>query len=255
MHKTSYWIKLYHEILIDPKMGTLDNLTWRRTIELFLIAGDHNQAGSLPSTASIAWTLHTTQEDILAVLIALEELGIASRDEHDNWRITNFTRRQGAISGADRSHSFRNRREARDDDRYANRDGNETNHRAPIAQPGNETAPDIDPDSDQDSEKESVCVTHTSGQAYFARAFKTQPTPAQLLNLAQLEKTHGYSRLTQVIDWAVSSGIPPGRALRAISTAIPTWSDNPAPPRPAGRARRTGALDKLRKEHSDALKP
>ena len=127
MHKTSYWIKLYHEILTDPKMGTLDNLTWRRAIELFLIAGDHNQAGSLPSNADIAWTLHTTQEDILAVLIALEELGIASRDEHCNWRITNFARRQGAISGADRSRSFRNRREARDDERYANRDGDETN--------------------------------------------------------------------------------------------------------------------------------
>lgn len=255
MYKTSYWIKLYHEILTDPKMGTLDNHTWRRAIELFLIAGDHNQAGSLPSNADIAWTLHTTQEDILAVLIALEELGIASRDEHGNWRITNFARRQGAISGADRSRSFRNRREARDDDRYANRDCNETNHSVPVAQPGNETAPDTDPDSDQDSEKDSVCDTHTSGQAYFARAFNTQPTPTQLLNLAQLEKTHGYSRLTQVIDWAVSSGIPPSRALRAISTAIPTWSDNPSLPRPAGRARRTGALDKLRKEHSNALKP
>ena len=28
-----YWIKLYHEILDDPKMGRLSDRTWRRTNE------------------------------------------------------------------------------------------------------------------------------------------------------------------------------------------------------------------------------
>ena len=35
-----FWIKLYHEILDDPKMGRMPDRLWRRTIELFLLAGE-----------------------------------------------------------------------------------------------------------------------------------------------------------------------------------------------------------------------
>jgi len=38
MHKTFYWIKLYHELLTSPGMGSLDNHTWRRAIEPFLVS-------------------------------------------------------------------------------------------------------------------------------------------------------------------------------------------------------------------------
>lgn len=49
-----YWIKLYHEILHDPKMGRLPDNLWRRCIELFLLAGelgaevDEDDKGHLP---------------------------------------------------------------------------------------------------------------------------------------------------------------------------------------------------------------
>jgi hypothetical protein len=93
----------------------------------------------------------------------------------------------------------------------------------------------------------------TLGQTYFARHYKIQPTPSQLLSLAQLERIHGYYRLTQVIDWAIKSGIPPDRALRAIQTAITGWSEAPPPPGRADLNQRTGALEKLRKELSGDL--
>jgi len=247
-----YWIKLYIEVLDDFKMCELDSDTWRHAIELFLIAGEHNQAGALPSIHYMAWKLRMSQEEILAALTTLEQLGITSRDENGNWIVTHFARRQASFSGADRSRLYRQRYADRDDDDEIHRD-------LPVAQPRDESAPDTHTDTESDKDSDTDCVSdshtpvgdeHTPGQAYFARAFKTQPTPTQLLNLAQLEKTHGYTRLSQVIDWAISSGIPPGRALRAIHTAIKTWSEAPPPNRRAANPHRTGALEKLRKELS-----
>ena len=39
--KTRIWIKLYLEILDDPKMDLLPDWLWRRAIELFLLAGEN----------------------------------------------------------------------------------------------------------------------------------------------------------------------------------------------------------------------
>ena len=54
-----YWIKLYHEILDDPKMATLPDRLWRKVIEIFLIAGklSPDKSGQLPETNQIAWLL------------------------------------------------------------------------------------------------------------------------------------------------------------------------------------------------------
>ncbi len=60
-YMTNYWIKLYHEILRDPKMGQLDDHTWRRTIELFLIAGEFNDSERLPPIPDTVWLLRTSE--------------------------------------------------------------------------------------------------------------------------------------------------------------------------------------------------
>ncbi len=50
----NYWIKLYHEILRDPKMARLPDRVWRRTIELFLLAGEIGKNGTIRNTDDIA---------------------------------------------------------------------------------------------------------------------------------------------------------------------------------------------------------
>lgn len=75
-----YWIKLYHEILNDPKMGRLSDRLWRRCIECFLMAGQQCDGGYLPSVADMAWTLRTDEGMLVADLEALEEaVAIARR--------------------------------------------------------------------------------------------------------------------------------------------------------------------------------
>jgi hypothetical protein len=73
-----YWIKLYHEILDDPKMGRLSDALFRRTIELFLIAGDLNLQGLLPSPADIAWRLRVPEGELEPQMQALRAVGILS---------------------------------------------------------------------------------------------------------------------------------------------------------------------------------
>jgi len=70
------WLKLYHEILSDPKMGTMSDHLFRRTIELFLLAGSEGKDGLLPEVNGIAWALHTTPKDIQTVISQLKKLNI-----------------------------------------------------------------------------------------------------------------------------------------------------------------------------------
>lgn len=106
---SNYWIKLYHEILDDPKMGRLPDHLWRRCIEMFLSAGDCNNEGHLPSTEDMAWRLRCAPEELAVDLEALAEFGIVEeRDGH--WFVRNFAKRQAAMPEAERLRRYRERK-------------------------------------------------------------------------------------------------------------------------------------------------
>jgi len=102
----NYWIKLYIEILDDPKMGRLTAEQWRLAIELFLLAGEQNKNGILPSLPDMAWRLRIDENELLQTMSELEQVGILSQDG-DAWIVTNFARRQDKISDAERSKAWR----------------------------------------------------------------------------------------------------------------------------------------------------
>ena len=87
------WIKLHTEILTDPKMGRMSDKLFRRTIELFLLAGKEDADGALPSVQDIAWTLHTTEKEIAALLADLTEIGIIEKTDA-GYAVANFVSRQ-----------------------------------------------------------------------------------------------------------------------------------------------------------------
>ena len=107
---SNYWLKLYHELLHDPKMAQLDSDTWRRCIEMFLFAGEHGtKQGYLPSLTDMAWTLHSTPEELASDIGKLLELGILSRDEDGRAYVTQFESRQAPASAAARQKRYRER--------------------------------------------------------------------------------------------------------------------------------------------------
>ena len=81
---TTYWIKLYHEILRDPKMARLPDRVWRRAIELFLLAGQIEQDGTLPEFEDIAWQLRVEPDGLLEDMRTLERHGLLTETE-DGW--------------------------------------------------------------------------------------------------------------------------------------------------------------------------
>lgn len=107
-----YWIKLYHEILDDPKMATMPDRLWRRAIEMFLLAGklSRDKSGTLPETNQLAWLLRMNTDDLSLDLKQLETAGIIKRIEN-GWTVTQFEKRQSAIPGAERVQQFRKRQQ------------------------------------------------------------------------------------------------------------------------------------------------
>jgi len=91
----SYWIKLYTEILRDPKMGRLTDRQYRTCISLFLVAGDCGLDGDLPSINDLSWLLHTDPEDLIGDMNALQGVGILTLDGMtDIWSVTHWQKRQ-----------------------------------------------------------------------------------------------------------------------------------------------------------------
>ncbi|MCK4830438.1 hypothetical protein KA005_82735, partial [bacterium] len=108
--KSKYWIKLWHEILDDPKMGRMTDRLFRRTIQLFLIAGELEMDGYLPPVSDIAWRLRLSEEELETDLADLASMGIVNKN-NGNWHITNFEKRQEAVSGAERVKRHRERKQ------------------------------------------------------------------------------------------------------------------------------------------------
>ena len=112
---SAFWIKLYHEVLDDPKMGMLDDHLWRRIVELFLLAGRQNDNGRLPPLAQMAYTLRCDPAALARDLLALEPTSIVARDEQ-GWYVPQFTKRQAKSTSTERSREFRKRQRMDNDD-------------------------------------------------------------------------------------------------------------------------------------------
>lgn len=105
----NYWMKLWFDILRDPKMGMLPDRLWRRVIELFLLAGQEGEDGLLPDVPTIAWQLNRSVPAIKADLQRIAEVGIIQEIEEGKWLVTNFKKRNEPVDSKKRMKDFRQR--------------------------------------------------------------------------------------------------------------------------------------------------
>ena len=115
----NYWIKLYIEILDDPKMATLPDRLWRRVVEMFLLAGRQNKQGQLPDDREIAWSLRVPTEELELDMVQLINTGIVQRTG-TGYLVTHFEIRQDAATPTERWKEHRDRK--RKDEYYSNED-------------------------------------------------------------------------------------------------------------------------------------
>lgn len=94
------WVKLYTEILDDPKVGTL---SWaHRGVWMSLLAlagklddrdGDEQETGRLDTLENIAWHLRMPVAELEEAMAVLEARGMV--DQRDGvWYVTNYAKRQ-----------------------------------------------------------------------------------------------------------------------------------------------------------------
>ena len=170
---SKYWIKLYHEILDDPKMGKMSDRLWRRTIEMFLLAGDYDKDGELPPLEDLAWRLRSDNETLQQDVEELKRIGILSANGSIHL-VTNFSERQSAMSGAERISRFRDSR--RKEEYYGNKDETED-----VTSRYTDIDTDIESDTDKKiQDKEQLNTFFNELKAEWLRLFKDKPQPRTL---------------------------------------------------------------------------
>jgi DnaD/phage-associated family protein len=108
---TKYWIKLYHEIIDDRKMGQLPDTLWRRFVECCLFAGemgfddDDPQKGRLPDISDMAWRLRVDEKTLSDQLQDLARRGLldyrADTVLDGYWFVVAFAARQSPMKKAE----------------------------------------------------------------------------------------------------------------------------------------------------------
>lgn len=145
---SKYWIKLYHEILDDPKMGMMTPELWQRTVQLFLVAGEYDQNGLLPPVQQLAWRLRLGNEECNETLHKLLQCNIIAVTDDEKFIVKNFQKRQKASDGAERVRQYRERKAPKQAKR-----GNSSNEQSVtnMKRNGNENVTKRYPDTDKES--------------------------------------------------------------------------------------------------------
>jgi hypothetical protein len=200
-----YWAKIYIEIIDDPKMATMPDRLWRRTIEIFLLAKKFNKAGRLPDTKQLAWMLRMTTDDLDMDLKQIALTGIIQA-EPIGWFVVHFEKRQAAATVAERKQQQR----ARDhrEQYYGNED---VTGQSPIVTQRTE-------DRGQRTETEAAADPYNIIQsAIFSRGIIPNPNDVNYINdLVKAGVTP--EDVLAGIDWKASNN--GGRAVVYVSSVV-----------------------------------
>ena len=221
--KTRFWIKLYLEILDDDKFGTLPEFMKWRAIELFLVAGENGNDGLLPPVERLAWRLRLPQEKLKETLSVLSQAGVV-HETPQGWLVTNFKKRQEAVSSSERVRQFR-KRDCNEDETKRYKTCNEDDVSSSISYSvsdssleergvGGETKP-------PPSEAEAEFVAHF-------RAFNGKREAQRWETLVE---SIGFARAQEIAAWAERKEIHMvnrGGLLDSLETAARKWIDAPS---------------------------
>jgi len=189
----NYWIKLYIEIIDDPKMATLPDRLWRRVIELFLLAGKMGENGLLPTTSQLAWLMRMDTDDLELDMQQLCNTGIIEAVPN-GWNIPKFKKRQEPIPSSIRAHEYRKRMQ---EQRYYQND-EVTEPSRNVTQINRLTDTETDTESEADAEKPKSAAAF---EKYEKEIGLLTPMIADKINLATEEYTDDW--ICRSIDEAV----------------------------------------------------
>lgn len=234
-----YFIKMFIEILDDPKVQTLPDRLWRRFYELVLLAGRYDDGGNLPDTQAIAWALRQHTDDVALDLQQLTGAKLIRKTE-TGWLVINYEKRQSPIPGDQRYAEYRKHHPQRGQEKPQTKPQRNANEAL--------LEVEVEEEKEKEVEKEEESeVDHPAASAaqqflsicreYFLSSFgeKKFKTPAQENAIIALERQYGPGKLKECIDWAAKRGMASGPAIGSIEKAIAKWDD----PKPTKQAKQT----------------
>lgn len=234
---SDYWLKLYCEILDDPKMGTLSDHLWRRAIELMLAAKRLGKDGLLPGAEQIAWMLRLSDvAQLQSDLEAIAATGII-QPEGEGWLIVNFARRQGPSTSTERKRQQRDRKRALQYDPG----GSTTPPTGSV--PGGVPAPSGAPASAgpgatamppaRDPQREAAAAAKKLTQItpeerawlnIIIDAFGEKfANPTQVRTALKIRSQFGEEKGVEAITYYANKGRPMGEGLSRALRALPKW--------------------------------
>jgi DnaD/phage-associated family protein len=202
-----YWIKLYHDILDDPKMAVLPDNLWRRIIELFLFAGKLYKDGNLPDTKQIAWCLRRNENELEMELKQIVSTGIIIKSE-TGWFIPKFKFRQDPMTNTERVRKFR---ETKQHEQY---NANETIMEQKVTQITDNRLQITDTDTESPTTKNNYLY-------YEQEIGLITPTIADFIDLYEKELSPEY--VHDAIYEAVKHS---GRTMAYVKKVLDTWKKN-----------------------------
>lgn len=222
---STYWIKLYHEILDDPKMGTLPDRLYRRVIELFLLAGKFGDEGNLPDEMQISWILRIPADDLLLDLQQIESTGIIERTT-EGWRVVNFAARQAPVPDAERKQRQRDREKSEQ-------------YHGTVTQLSRNVTQNTDTDKKPDTDQEREAEAETDAQARISAAAAAKPniykvyereigglTPIISDQLREIERDYPPGWFEMAVREAANHN---ARSIAYIMAVLKAWKANGLP--------------------------
>ena len=192
-----YWIKLYTEILKDPKMGRLTDRQFRTCINLFALAGEVDQEGVLPTMADISWTLRMSEDDLLSDMQALAKVDILTR-AGEAWTVAKWQERQAKAPSAAPDKVLQRVHEHRKRQRNESVTALQGEVKRGVTPP--ETDTDTETDTETETEKKAATAVSPAWAAFTAaRGLNLNPLDEE--NIGELEDLYGSEAVAQAIRY------------------------------------------------------
>lgn len=207
-----YWLKLYTDILDDPKYFKLSKEARLGMYELLLVAKkieNGTLTGQLPCVEDIAFYTRRPVEEWQAVLPELVSIGVIT--DGDNPIITNYSKRQEAISNKERYKQYKKKRNAN----AMQRDATES-----VGETDKETDKKQNTETEVEKEKKSFSPRNFIGE--FVDAVRVQFTNGdQPETIKDLVQDYGEDVVLQAATWyGQNKPRNMGHALKSIETAL-----------------------------------
>jgi len=232
-------MKLWFDILRDPKMGMLPDRLWRRVIELFLLAGQQGEEGLLPNTSEIAWQLNKPEKAIITDLENIRKTGIVDINVDGVWYVTNFKKRNAPVDSAKRIKDFRQR------ERYEK--GNEDV--TEVKRECNAAVTNRYQEEQKNRRTEEQILTTTTGDEIFAKIVTTYQDVCGVVNSITADKLKlAYQEYepTWIIDALNEAATANVRKWNYVEAILKRWKVEGRNSKRTGKPVTTNTPDKFR---------